>query len=135
MTEWKFEWIRSAAFSSRLFLPSHAASNMHPPVLILPQCLTHRPPQFRICVGAFLLILIALLSQSPIQAGEHEFYLKSVKPVLQARCIACHGALKQEANLRLDTVSSMLVGGESGRAIQSGDSKISLLVQRITAYD
>ena len=117
-----------------LVFPIPAASNMHAPVLILPQCLTPRPQHVRICVGcASLLIFMALHSQSPIRASEHEFYLKSVKPVLHARCIACHGALKQEANLRLDTVSSMLTGGESGRAILSGDSKNSLLVQRITA--
>lgn len=30
-------------------------------------------------------------------------YLELVKPVLKARCYACHGALKQEADLRLDT--------------------------------
>ena len=100
------------------------------------RCLTHWPLHGRIRVGcAFLLMLFAVFSQSQVRAQEHEFYLKSVKPVLQARCFACHGALKQEANLRLDTASWMLVGGESGRAIQSGDSKNSLLVQRITAHE
>ena len=34
-------------------------------------------------------------------------YLRDIKPVLKARCYACHGALKQEANLRLDTVAAM----------------------------
>ncbi|MGZ0170353.1 MAG: PSD1 and planctomycete cytochrome C domain-containing protein [Planctomycetales bacterium] len=34
-------------------------------------------------------------------------YLKDVKPVLKARCYACHGALKQESDLRLDTAASI----------------------------
>lgn len=34
-------------------------------------------------------------------------YLKLVKPVLKARCYACHGALKQESDLRLDTAASI----------------------------
>ena len=40
-----------------------------------------------------------------------------VKPVLKQRCFACHGTLKQEADLRLDTVSMMrdneILGKES----------------------
>jgi len=34
-------------------------------------------------------------------------YLEDVKPVLKARCYACHGALKQESDLRLDTAASI----------------------------
>ena len=30
-------------------------------------------------------------------------YLRDIKPVLKARCYACHGALKQKSGLRLDT--------------------------------
>ncbi len=72
---------------------------------------------------------------NPILAGEHDFYLTSVKPVLQSRCFACHGVLKQEASLRLDTVASMLVGGENGQAIQPNDASNSLLVQRISTKE
>ena len=79
------------------------------------------------------LMLSWMFCLSPILAVEHDFYLKSVKPVLQSRCFACHGVLKQEANLRLDTVASMLVGGENGHAIQPNDETHSLLVQRISS--
>ena len=34
-------------------------------------------------------------------------YLRSVKPILSAHCYSCHGAIKQKAGLRLDTVASM----------------------------
>ncbi|HUP77856.1 MAG TPA: DUF1553 domain-containing protein [Pirellula sp.] len=77
----------------------------------------------------------AILTKSPILADENEFYLKSVKPVLQARCFACHGALKQEANLRLDTAISIRTGGESGHAILPGEVSKSLLFQRVTAHE
>ena len=82
-----------------------------------------------------LLLLVALFWQRPILADEADFYLKSVKPLFQSRCYACHGALKQEANLRLDTVASMSAGGENGKAIQPGNAIHSLLVQRITAHE
>jgi hypothetical protein len=40
-------------------------------------------------------------------------YLKDVKPVLKARCYACHGALKQESDLRLDTAASIRMRTDS----------------------
>ena len=62
-------------------------------------------------------------------------YEKQVKPILAQHCFACHGALKQEGNLRLDTVASMMAGGDSGSALTAGDSAASLIVERITATD
>ena len=32
--------------------------------------------------------------------AQEDTYLELIKPVLKARCYACHGALKQEADLR-----------------------------------
>ncbi len=60
-------------------------------------------------------------------------YSKDIKPLLQSRCYVCHGALKQKASLRLDTVESMLKGGKSGAAILPGDPSHSLLIQRVTS--
>ena len=44
-------------------------------------------------------------------------YGRDIKPILRERCYACHGALKQESGLRLDTAASLLKGGESGPAV------------------
>lgn len=62
-------------------------------------------------------------------------YLKTVKPLLRERCLACHGALKQEGNLRLDTAASMRTGGDSGPAIVAGDLTASHLLERISSND
>ncbi|MEX2026669.1 MAG: DUF1549 domain-containing protein, partial [Pirellulaceae bacterium] len=62
-------------------------------------------------------------------------YVSQVKTVFQKHCFACHGALKQEGNLRLDTVAAMLRGGDSGAAVAAGDATTSLIVQRITSSD
>ena len=40
---------------------------------------------------------------SNVLADEHVDYLRQIKPVLAKRCYACHGALKHEGGLRLDT--------------------------------
>ena len=60
-------------------------------------------------------------------------YLREVKPILQERCFACHGALKQESGLRLDTGSLIRQGGDSGTVIEPGRPAESLLIERVAA--
>ena len=60
-------------------------------------------------------------------------YVKQIKPVLRERCYACHGALKQEAGLRLDTVALLTKGGDSGTAIDVRAAAQSLLLKRVSA--
>lgn len=62
-------------------------------------------------------------------------YEGQIRPLLKERCYACHGALKAQAGLRLDTVAAMLEGGDSGPAIEPGESEFSPLVERIIEHD
>src|SRR5690606_37520816 len=84
---------------------------------------------------AFFASICACLSVQTSTADEQIDYLKQIKPVFQARCYACHGALKQEGNLRLDTQAQMVQGGDSGPALIAGDVAASLLVQRVSSND
>ncbi len=59
----------------------------------------------------------------------------AVKALLRERCFACHGSLKQEAGLRLDTVAAMHTGGSSGPAITPGNATDSHLLQRTSSPD
>ena len=59
-------------------------------------------------------------------------YQKQVKTLLKERCFACHGALKQKSNLRLDTGAAMRKGGDGGPAIEPGKAAESVLIERIT---
>ena len=77
------------------------------------------------------LALLALVVNT--SSGVEVDYLREVKPILHERCFACHGALKQEASLRLDTGSLIRQGGDSGAAIEPGKSAASLLVERVVA--
>lgn len=72
---------------------------------------------------------------SPWAIAEGTDYEKNVKTVLAERCFACHGALKQEAGLRLDTVALMTQGGDTGPAIVPGQAKESLIWSRISSTD
>ena len=88
----------------------------------------------RILTPAVLGFLLSSPSFS-LLADEQVNYLKQIKPVLTARCLACHGALKQEGGLRLDTAALATQGGESGAAIKPGDADASLLLKRVAATD
>ena len=59
-----------------------------------------------------------------------------ILPILEARCLDCHGADKQKSQLRLDTMTSALRGGDSGeKAIVPGDSAASHLIALVTSED
>ncbi|MCA9109775.1 MAG: hypothetical protein KDA52_07495, partial [Planctomycetaceae bacterium] len=71
----------------------------------------------------------------PLAADDTIDYMRDIKPVLKQRCYACHGVLKNESSLRLDTVALAQQGGDSGPAIIPGNPIDSLLIARITAED
>jgi hypothetical protein len=81
-------------------------------------------------LGLFSLLCAAI----PTCASE-DVYLHQVKPLLREKCFACHGALKQEAGLRLDTLGFMRTGGKHGAAIEPGNAASSSLFQRIASND
>lgn len=77
----------------------------------------------------FLLFIPALANQAV--AAEVD-YLRDVKPILAQKCFACHGALKQESGLRVDTAAMIRVGGDSGVAVMAGKPAESLLLKRVS---
>ncbi len=79
-----------------------------------------------------LLCSASLLCGLAVTAEAAEIdYLTEVKPLLAAKCVACHGGLRQRGNFRLDTAKFALKGGDSGPAIVVGDSAKSVLIEAI----
>ncbi len=64
-------------------------------------------------------------------------FQRDIQPLLAEKCLHCHGAdaATRQAGLRLDDADAALKGGESGQAIQAGNSKQSLLIERINSSD
>ena len=74
----------------------------------------------------FFALLLATLS---VRAEETAVdYTRQIKPVLKSHCYACHGALKQQGNLRLDTAAAMLKGGDGGPALVAGNVAASQMI-------
>ena len=59
-------------------------------------------------------------------------YARDVRPILTKQCVACHGATKQSAELRLDTHAGIVKGGNSGPAVVAKNGAGSRLIQAVT---
>lgn len=55
-----------------------------------------------------------------------------IAPALAERCVGCHGPSKHDGDLRLDSYTGLLAGGEGGPAVAPGNAAASELVRRIT---
>lgn len=89
-------------------------------------------------VAALLFLLASgsvVVADGSTADGSTVDYTRDVKSIFRERCYACHGALKQEAGLRLDTGSLAKTGGHSGATIVAGDAEHSPLIERISASD
>jgi mono/diheme cytochrome c family protein len=73
--------------------------------------------------------LLALLFPSLARADGPVDYLRQIKPIFAEKCFACHGALQQKGELRLDTVKAMRAGGENGPVLEG------LLLDRILGHN
>ncbi|WP_203329011.1 PSD1 and planctomycete cytochrome C domain-containing protein [Candidatus Laterigemmans baculatus] len=65
--------------------------------------------------------------------GQTPDYLEQIKPLLLSKCVSCHGPLRQEGGLRVDTAALLLDGGDSGEVVVAEEPDQSYLLDRITA--
>lgn len=84
---------------------------------------------------SLLAATFGLLFLSSLRADERVDYEKHIKPIFTTRCVACHGVLKQQGGLRLDTGAFAIRGGDSGAAVTPGDATTSRLIARVTTTD
>src|SRR4051812_27423184 len=81
----------------------------------------------------FIVLIASLLLVSPsVVAGDEVDYVKQIKPILSARCYACHSALRKKSGLRVDTAAELIAGGDAGPAVLPGKSADSYLISMLT---
>ncbi len=79
-----------------------------------------------------LLPLSPLSAQAPSKPVEFE---RDVRPILEARCVSCHGPKKQRGGLRLDSGPALFQGGDSGAILVPGKATESGLLRRVISAD
>jgi len=75
---------------------------------------------------------IASGSQGSDAAYVGSVYMRTIHPILDAKCVACHGANKEQADLRLDLYALLMKGGKHGPVFAPRNPDGSLLLQRVT---
>jgi len=69
------------------------------------------------------------LEVAVIERSESVSFQDEIAPLLRKNCLACHNESETEGELVMETVESLLEGGDSGPAIIAGDGEESLLFQ------
>ena len=110
--------------------PVPASSHTRTPGDVMPAATFFRLPLVVTCA---LFVVVASRAVRAADGSATVDYAREVKPLLAGKCYACHGALKHEGSLRLDTREFVLRGGDGGAAIVPGDAGRSLLLARLTA--
>ncbi|MCA9210671.1 MAG: hypothetical protein KDA55_20070, partial [Planctomycetales bacterium] len=74
---------------------------------------------FRLATATGIAVLTTCLACSGMARGANgtEFFEKQVRPLLVARCYACHSGTKSGGGLSLESAAAWQRGGESGPAI------------------
>lgn len=89
---------------------------------------------------ACVLIAAGILGDFPIctagklDAKEIDF-AHDIAPILKQHCGKCHTGDQKKGGLSINSRESLLIGGESGKAIIEGKGEMSLLIQRVISTD
>ncbi|HEV7280586.1 MAG TPA: PSD1 and planctomycete cytochrome C domain-containing protein [Pirellulaceae bacterium] len=94
--------------------------------------MTLRPLARYCAVVATFLSLASLVRAEADAAGSADFFESTVRPILIARCVECHGPDNAESDLRLDSKEAFAAGGARGEPlVPGGDPKSGLFRQAI----
>ena len=59
------------------------------------------------------------------------FYATRIAPVFESRCNSCHGPERQKANLRMDSLGRLMLGGRNGLVIHAANIEENELFRRL----
>jgi hypothetical protein len=113
----------------------HRLSRMNPMILVR---------HVLICSLGFVFVVVPVASAQPTKkadviGADHaekmvkglEVFKNHVKPILETKCLRCHGGKKIESDFDLSDRDGLLKGGQFGNAVIAGKSRESQLVKLI----
>ncbi len=83
-------------------------------------------------LGTALIALLGSAISARSSAADDRLFRERVAPVLETRCVRCHGDNAPKGDLNLTTLADLLRGGKSGPAVVVGKPEESVLVDKIT---
>ena len=73
----------------------------------------------------------AATTEEPVSTIEVSF-ANDVNPILQSRCLNCHGGDRLEEGLNLKTYTDLMAGSDNGPVVLAGDEGNSLLIELVS---
>ena len=67
----------------------------------------------------------------PAAGASQPDFAAEVEPILEQRCVQCHGEKQQLSGLRVDSREALLKGGQKGPSLRPGDSEGSFLYRHV----
>lgn len=96
----------------------------------------HLEPTRRPTILLVLVWGVAAAGIVSTRAAEEVSFRNDIAPVLQSKCVTCHGPDKQKGGFRLDSFEWLQKAGDSGDApVVAGEPAKSLLIKLITTND
>ena len=81
---------------------------------------------------ALAFFALTLVAAASARGEDHrKFFENEIRPLLSKHCFECHGEKKQKGGLRVDHISYLKTGGDTGPAIVPGDPDKSPLIEAI----
>ena len=68
-------------------------------------------------------------------AGATVSFASEILPIIQSRCINCHGGDRIEEGLSMNTHAEIMAGSENGAILVPGDAASSLIVEMVASGD
>lgn len=72
------------------------------------------------------------VAPSAVSSHPNSFFARHIYPVLDTKCVSCHGTNKEQGGLRLDSYESLMAGGKDGIVIAPRNPDGSLLLKKVT---
>ncbi len=84
-----------------------------------------------ICVAVTAVAAAPARKEAPKVTLSRPDFTGVIAPILDARCVSCHGPKKVKGRLRLDTYDAMMKGGKNGAPFVPGRPDTSMLLARV----
>jgi hypothetical protein len=114
-----FEWLSAGVTTAVLLIAGHAGG-----------VITHGDPLDRAPWRIFAERANQELKSVDAVASGRVFDTLVI-PILEDKCMACHGVERAKGKLKMNTYAALLKGGSKGACLLPGDSAGSLMIQRI----
>ncbi|MEK0448130.1 MAG: hypothetical protein RL088_398 [Verrucomicrobiota bacterium] len=79
----------------------------------------------------FIAATLCLAAHSACAGDAASIWARKVQPLFDVQCVKCHGPIEQKGGLELDTVDSVLKGGDSGAVVIPGKPEASALFHNL----